>query len=357
MNHKVSYSPKPSSRSVSGVTNYGRVLKVYLEKTERRNNLGNSITVYPGTIVLKPLNASSTVTVEDILNTVLANPLTSNIKNIPLVHEIVPLFVGPSKLSSESSTFENVYYYGIPLSLSNRVEHNSTHTIESETFVESGKVPSRNFIEGDVLVEGRHGHSIRFTDTGNLEKQPAILISNGYKLQKGSYLHSQKESFTLDDTSIYITSTYTSRNNVFEYNKLRNTSKVPKNTPSICVRTGDIQVYSTVGNIKLNTKQGIELGSEYMLVETSKNIQFESKEIHLGYNTASNPVVKYKELEQVLSTLCTSISTFSGILKQLPTAPPAAIGIIIGSAVKLSIDINRVKTKISNIKSDKVFVA
>lgn len=186
------------------------------------------------------------------VNKLVARPLFPNVKNYPLVGEIVLLVMGPSNRLNDS-TGEKDYYYISPVNLWNSQHHNAFPDLSDynkviqevsgnynnaeagatnqedadipeyplgETFKQkSDRKPLLPF-EGDVIMEGRWGQSIRFGSTvtelpnvsnwstsGN-DGDPITLIRNGQgtvDVKEGWV--PVVESISTNNSSIYLTST------------------------------------------------------------------------------------------------------------------------------------------------------
>lgn len=185
-------------------------------------------------------------------NKLIARPLFPNIKNYPLVGEIVIMIPGPSNRLNDS-TGEKDYYYLTPTNLWNSQHHNAfpdltdyskvvqevtgnyTSAEAGETNQEDADIPEfplgetfkqRSNIkpllpfEGDVIVEGRWGQSVRFGSTttelpnvspwstsGN-DGDPITIIRNGQgnvDIKEGWV--PVVESISNDNSSIFLTST------------------------------------------------------------------------------------------------------------------------------------------------------
>jgi hypothetical protein len=191
-----------------------------------------------------------------------AYPLDTNIKRVPILGEIVLLFtsIGPS--SNRGGTTTRLYYMNpisiqlnpnnntlppviAPLSLpsnnqsysdtsagnptpSNTDEDNETF---GEGFEDDGTISPLQPFLGDVLIEGRFGHSLRFGYTpqtsqtsqtpswsSNNDTDPITILSNGRGTQ-GEYNKFVIEDVDDDLSSMWMTSTQkirlsTSQNNL-----------------------------------------------------------------------------------------------------------------------------------------------
>tara|TARA_B100001094_G_scaffold226291_1_gene220683 strand:+ start:233 stop:1483 length:1251 start_codon:yes stop_codon:yes gene_type:complete len=211
---------------------------------KRYNALGKSDAV--GTILYTKLNTSAPDNFStDTLS--FAKPLFSGINQYPVVNEIVYLVRGPSEIYYEGNTRNTVRYYLPPIKIYNHPLHNafpdilvnnkpvlSNEELEAgaqnskneysinlgEYFKEIEKIRPLRPYEGDTIIEGRYGNSIRFgaTTYNQLEDinrwsnegeigNPITIIRNGQKEEenKESFEHIV-EDIDNDDSSIYLCS-------------------------------------------------------------------------------------------------------------------------------------------------------
>ena len=124
----------------------------------------------------------------------LAFPLNSNFKNYPVLNELVLVTTAPSMKVDQSNILNTNFYYSTIVNLWNSPHHNAF----PDTFANSGEPDlGYNFedkanvaplqpSQGDVILEGRQGQSIRFTGTDFEKKfvevneqKPITIISNG----------------------------------------------------------------------------------------------------------------------------------------------------------------------------------
>jgi len=175
-----------------------------------------------------------------------AYPIFSFIKQFPLINEIVAIFHGPSDALNDNKNSQKLFYMPA-FALWNAVNHNVMPNIaemsqfysdyatkpqyqgsantapefpKGYTFTESEKIRSLTNFEGDSIIEGRFGQSIRFGSTVTKFKgynswsdkgdngSPITIIRNG----QGAVTNPQdKFSSTVEDintdaASIYMTS-------------------------------------------------------------------------------------------------------------------------------------------------------
>ena len=159
-----------------------------------------------------------------------AKPLFPQIKYYPLINEMIYLIKGPSYNTLEDSNNRELYYVNVfntfnsthinpqPIidngnGISNSTELNNDF---GKTFNIKDDIQSLLPFEGDHIIEGRWGNSIRFGSTisgsvtsnqwssNNDSGNPITILRNGQNLNSGSI------DFTLEDinndaSSIYIT--------------------------------------------------------------------------------------------------------------------------------------------------------
>lgn len=103
----------------------------------------------------------------------IAKPIFNNITKYPLLEEIVMIISAPS-YDLNTNPQAKTFYYLTTVGLWNSIHHNAFPDIASytggdlkfgNTFVEKENIRSLLPEEGDVLVEGRWGNSIRFSST------------------------------------------------------------------------------------------------------------------------------------------------------------------------------------------------
>lgn len=200
-------------------------------------------------------------------SSLIAKPLFSNLKQYPLVGEIVQIIPGPSDRLNEGKSNQD-FYYTLPFNTWNSTHHNafpdlveytnfiidnkSTYNQVEEgsnqnnsgeyqeyplgkTFKEKSNIKDLLPFEGDVIMEGRWGQSIRFgstvTEKSNVNSwskngndgDPITIIRNNQgnqSIQEG-YIPTV-ENINVDGSSIYLT-----------YNQsinIQDISKFPLNT-------------------------------------------------------------------------------------------------------------------------------
>ncbi len=138
-----------------------------------------------------------------------AKPLFPHQKYVPLINEIVLLVQITTNNSSKQKITTNYYFPTINLHSNNH--HNAMPISEygeilvgSEDFKENPDLKPLRLFEGDNILEGRYGNSIRL---GNQNNNPITIIRNGqYVDSESTILDSNTENINNDHSSIYLSS-------------------------------------------------------------------------------------------------------------------------------------------------------
>jgi hypothetical protein len=123
-----------------------------------------------GSVKFTPIG---TIVDEDNPSNLIAKPLFNNISKYPILEEIVMIINAPSYGLNDDPQAKT-FYYLTTVGLWNSVQHNAFPDIQAykggelnfgHTFTEKEDIRSLLPEEGDVLLEGRFGNSIRFSST------------------------------------------------------------------------------------------------------------------------------------------------------------------------------------------------
>lgn len=122
----------------------------------------------------------------------IAYPINSNFKNYPLLNEIVLCTGAPSLDRDESNVNNTRIYYTTVVNLWNNPHMNAFPDTEQGleelgyNFEDKANVAPLQPFQGDVIVEGRQGQTIRLTGVDhdqmfveNNDQKPITIISNG----------------------------------------------------------------------------------------------------------------------------------------------------------------------------------
>ncbi len=181
-----------------------------------------------GSVLFRPYNSSKNKdnyeenqTSETRLNYSVAKPLFPNQKYLPLKGELILVFSLPSVKSQVSkSNATPVYYYITNINLWGN-NHQNAQTSDPEAplgfgFDENPSIQSTLPFEGDYILEGRFGNTLRFGSTNKINTgenfwsnsgkngDPITILTNGHKFN-GEKLY--VENINEDASSLYLTST------------------------------------------------------------------------------------------------------------------------------------------------------
>ena len=167
---------------------------------------------------------------DNILQTEIALPLNSNISHVPVPNEIVFLILAPSKSYNEDSSLISYYLYPHAIyqdpnsnALPNAID--GQNSFYKGNFIELENIRPLVPFDGDILIEGRFGNSIRFGSTNNPNTyyknqwsneatketlgDPITIIRNGQKQLNNKFVNNFDhilENINDDHSSIYLCS-------------------------------------------------------------------------------------------------------------------------------------------------------
>ena len=257
-------------------------------------------------------------------------PADINIKQIPLIGEHVFIYRSIG-VESNDEDVQIRWYYLNTLPLQSSIHHNSLtgttikrttqktdinstvpkstqdsnvsqQTALGDTFHERSDIPFLQPFEGDLLIEGRFGNSIRFgsthTGTGKYSQaqssafsgpagSPIIILSNR---KPGTPKKFTLENVNDDYSSIYLTSP----------NQEIKTIQLSKELTRSNGFSGS-QLIGSADKVVLQAKTGT------IVLDASKRISMNADEILLGSEGAASPLVKGDVLEQVLKAIISAI--------------------------------------------------
>jgi hypothetical protein len=356
-------NPNPSS-SKSKITIFGRVKDIILDENHPRfNDFGqwNGL----GTIIVEVFDKSNPG-IEKV-----AKPYSPQSKSLPIINEVVQLFLLP--IPTDALTLREEYYYLPSYNVWNNPHHNALPNPRNSNLppsqqldyqqIEGGLVrrvtdgsteidlnspsnPSQNtFIEksnihpllpfaGDVMYEGRWGNSLRFGSTTKSKSEyknnwseagengdPIVILRNGQPSNSSEEGWIPiTEDINQDLSSIYLTSTQTlpiDRNLEGRFN-------IFKSKPQSLSTFANPQIIQTSDRIILNAKtDGVLIGGEKSLSVSvgeyvnmnSKNLFIDSNNVRLGAQNATEPVLLGNTTIELFDQLLTALSNLTSILE------------------------------------------
>jgi hypothetical protein len=332
-----------------------------------------------------------------------ASPLNPNLKNYPLINEIVYLISLPNTEIGKTNVSQKLYYINI-VSLWNHPHHNaypskaneppppqqkdyiqtqagSTKIITDEakqislgkTFYEKPNIHPLLPFEGDVIQEGRWGNSIRLGSTvqytpnnwSNLAQKngdPITIIRNGQGNQTEDGWIPITENINNDDSSIYLTSTQTiplsaSSTNYISYegSGYEAPSTPDKfNSKQIMLSSGRLVFNSNNDYILLSSARSIDLNSKASINITTDKFIVQSNNIYLGnIKLATEPLMLGKKTTDLLRDLINKLTPLVKALQSIETEPvvqdtPVVFKNLLKPTTNLLIILNSLNTELGD---------
>jgi len=253
---------------------------------------------------------------EGKLQDVICRPADNHLKQIPLIGEHVLIFQGLNEYSNADKVRQQWYYfpaYSIQSNVNNNALPNITQIRDSdenpvdESNVKLGKsfeekdISSMQPYEGDVILEGRWGNSIRLGSTikegnysikpdwsGDKSGDPIIVLSNSVNHKSKKFI---SEKIKTDSSLLYLTTTQTLPNLVLS--KSLNAEGTKSNLYK------ESQLIGVANRITLQAK------TDRVILDSPKAISLITKgQIRLGADDASSSVALGEKLQECLRKIC-----------------------------------------------------
>ena len=286
-----------------------------------------------------------------------AKPYFSNFSNYPLLEELVYIFSLPSP-DIQTNNFKEIYYYITPLNIWNsnhhngipnifenknlpdsqkrdyvqtqagavrRVEDGSSDINLGQSFKERSNIKPVKKFEGDVVLEGRLGNSIRLGSTNQIDSaplnnwselgysgDPILILRNGQGDTGSVGFLPTEENINQDPSSIYLTSTQkipfqVASSNYLSYKEDTPTLPNQYSGKQILINSGRLIFNSSEDHLLLSSKKSISLNSITGLNIDTNKVTFQTEYIYLGSKSATEPLVLGDALEAVIKELISII--------------------------------------------------
>jgi len=317
----------------------------------------------------------------------IAYPSQGSIKKLPLKGEIVVLESLPDSNLSTSTSSKKVYYTRT-VDIWNHPSYNGypdeyqpvTVGDLGRGVIEPTTVNPLLPFQGDMLIEGRQGQSIRFTgfkselaDGTNINTfvddknngKPLIIISNDQISTDNGFDHI-KEDVNEDSTSIYLTSDHViplkaASNKRDSYNITG--SYVPENFDTyrgsqLIANSGRIVLNSKEDSILLSATRTVGLNGQSINLDGEEYIALHAPNIYLGLNSSKEkqPVLLGTETVKLLKDLVDLLRTFSRELVRARTFSGESIPKFLEIFFLISGKLNTIEGQLDSLKSKKVWV-
>tara|TARA_R110000764_G_scaffold13513_1_gene38922 strand:+ start:339 stop:1562 length:1224 start_codon:yes stop_codon:yes gene_type:complete len=328
-----------------------------------------------------------------------AKPLHTNIKSLPVVNEIVYIISlpGPNAQRNPSSG-EELYYFqtvniwnsvhhnALPNSIandpSNAQKYSSTEAgveIQSDvqgnkiqlglTFKERNNIRNLQPFEGDILLEGRWGNTMRLGSTvsnstpsnmwsnSGVNGEPIIILKNGQTNSEADPWIPQVEDINSDMSSIYLTSNQQIpiEGASVDYNSYTSPPENPNifTGEQVLINSGRLYFNAKKDSILLSANTSINLNTQDTVNIDSKNsFTVDTREIYLGSKNATEPVILGNKFLDDFKKLLTEIVSLTTVLPtvgtQIPYTPNLAVA---QSSTKVGYQAQTMLTSLSFYKS------
>jgi hypothetical protein len=351
---------------------YGRVVKISIdENTQILDPKGNTLPI--GTILYRDITAEKETKATEHP----ALPLHTNIKQFPLLNEIVALVQGPSSDIQTKVTARDMYYTSV-VNLWGSSHHNALpepnidlSTILGKDVKELSDINPLYPFPGDVIIEGRQGQSIRLGGNMSIENKlvgvsnngkPFLLISNGQK-QTDNGIDYIVEDINKDPNSLYLLSDH--KTNLRPANNKRDSYDV---VPLRADRYIGNQVIVNGGRLFFNAKEdsafisareSIGLNARTVNLDATDYFCVDSTKIYLGKAARTSgglqPVILGKEFENWLVLLLTTLENVGAAMSTATSVSGGVVGTLVNVGPELRNMATSLKKQIITFQSKKVF--
>lgn len=304
-----------------------------------------------GVILIEDINQPSS-----LKPTIAVFPLFPNIKHYPLLNEIVTVLALPSN-GLEANTTDIRLYYLPPTNIWGSQHHNAipgnselapsqqkdyqqtsagsvrrvtdggTEINLGNTFIEQLNINPLQPFEGDHIIEGRFGQSLRFGSSEG--KDPITKIRNGQGEETTEGWTTIKENINEDKASIYLTSTQqvNLEPNIFNYNSYTTAPENVKDYSSnqVLINSGRLVLNADQDSILMSSARSINLNSQDSVnIDSTNKVVVNSPEVLLGSKNATEPILLGDKTVDLLRDVLTSLQPTITQLSILASLPPGA---------------------------------
>jgi len=351
---------------------YGRVVKISIdESTQILDPQGNVLPI--GTILYRDIAAEKETTATEYP----ALPLLTNIRQFPLLNEIVTLVHGPTSDIQTNVTTRDMYYTST-VNLWGSSHHNALpepnvdiSTILGKDVVELSDINPMYPFPGDVMIEGRQGQSMRLG--GNMSPQnklvddsnngkPFILISNG-QIKTDNGIDFIVEDINKDPNSLYFLSDH--RTTLKPANNKRDSYDIqPLNSDQyvgnqVIVNGGRLFFNAKEDSAFISAKESIGLNARTLNFDAKDYACIDSKKIYLGKaaRTANikEPLILGIQLENWLTSLLDTLESVAIAMTSAASITGGPVTQLNAAGPELGAVVKSLKTQIILFQSKKVF--
>lgn len=368
-------------------TFFGRVVDIILDSTHPRyKSLGGSQALYG--VFYQPLFVRAEEDLEEDYNLRFAYCKQNSLRQIPIRNEIVQLenAIAGARIQErkDDGYVHNVYqektYWTCIVPLWNhphlniypdvvKYENGEKDIVNlGKDFQENESIKPLQLSPGDVVLEGRHGQSLRFggTKSGNgtsmsdedSNGKPYTVLRNGQADTPGNVCI---EDVNADDSSIYLTSDH--RVPLVEANDKFKAAVTPPplakdyKGKQIVINSDQVTVNARENNLRLSAKEYLGANAKEVSIDGEKYIGLDADKIYLGAHAQKelNPVLKGEEAITLLKDAYGAIQNLIDIMSMSPNEAYAWVATVKTAATATKRSLASILSGIDGIKSKKVY--
>jgi hypothetical protein len=334
-----------------------------------------------------------------------AKPLFPNIRQVPLLNEITYIISLPSTSTQNPRDVDlnqTEFYYFQPINLWNTLHQNALPdplaewylqtdsspknvsyqraqagaTTNSDaptpninlgnTFVERSNIKYLQPYEGDIIYEGRWGHSIRFGSTVKNQNpwsntgengDPILILRNGQAPTNTEAWIPTIEEINRDSGSIYFGSTQQLPLEAAssDYSSYQNNPPTIPNQYSgsqIIVTSGRLVFNSSTDHILLSSNKSVNLNAQESVNVDTDTMVIQTNKLYLGDKNANEPLLLGNQTVDLLNQLIEALKVFMTTCETLVGTPA---GVFLAPLNSISISVNKtlnlLQKDLENIKS------
>ena len=351
---------------------YGRVIKISIdENTKILDPQGNTLPI--GTILYRDITAEKETSATEYP----ALPLHANIKQFPLLNEVVALVQGPTSDIQTNVATKDMYYTSV-VNLWGSNHHNALPEPNVDLSIILGKEvkeladinPMYPF-PGDIIIEGRQGQSIRLggnktsqnklVDDSNNAK-PFILISNG-QIQTTNGIDHIVEDINKDPNSLYFLSDH--KTSLIAANKKRDSyDVVPLEADKyignqVVLNGGRLFLNAKEDSAFISAKESVGLNARTLNFDAKDYMCLDSKKIYLGKKarttSGNEPVILGTQLQNWLETLLDTLENVGSAMSTAAAVSGGPVTNLVTAGPELRAVARSLKAQIKQFQSKKVF--
>ena len=328
----------------------------------------------------------------------LSKPLFANIKNYPLINEIVYLISFPNTTSNEDLGSSETYYLStvalwnhphINVLPFNSNLNNNTPDVNNKnydqtqvgsvnkltdqlkeykfgnTFEEKANIHPLLAFEGDFITEGRWGNSIRLGSTVKntpnnwstvgTNGDPIFIIRNGQGNQTDEGWLPVIENINNDDSSIYLTSTQQVplEASSTKYNSYKTSPDAPNkySGKQIILNSGRLLLNSTNDHILITSNKTINLNAVSSVNIDTPTTILQSKSVLLGGKNATESILLG---DTTINLLVGLVDQLTALTQALTTVMPDAGPAVSPAAIQLISYLTQLKLQLRTITLSKI---